>query len=283
MSIIKRGLICVVIAAHLCACTHVPVVSESKRLVSEEKRARIGTVGVLALATPQGELEVEAHGAAHGAGEGAVKGAKFGALFTAAACLALLPLCAYVANEVPTYIVGGAVIGTVIGTVSGAVVGAVQSVPKDKAGEMEERLRAILAEDHPHEKLRFSVVAVAAELGVQDVSEITAEIPAVPEQDVDYQQLAGARVNTILEVGLVSVSLMSGSSGADPYISLNFSAVARLEDAKLKVGLSRHNFTYKTGYMKFSEWNADGARLIKEETESAYRSLGQSIVNKIFL
>lgn len=299
MSIIKRGLICVVIAAHLCACTHVPVASESQRVVSKEERARMGTVGVLALATPQSELEVEAWGAAHGAGKGAGKGAKFGILVPLEGCVSdprgfAFAICLGTIILAPEVFVGlvaiSTVISTVAGAVTGAVVGAVQSVPKDKAGEIEARLRAILAEDHPHEKLRFSVVAAAAEFGVQDVSEITADIPTVPGQDIDYRRLSDAKVDSIIEVGLMGVSL-SGSSGADPDISLNFNAVARLEDAKSNVELSRHNFTYQAEFnftyrsepRKFSEWNADGARLIKEEMESAYRSLGQSIVNKILL
>ncbi|MDH4187476.1 MAG: hypothetical protein OEV08_10790 [Nitrospira sp.] len=178
--------------------------------------------------------------------------------------------------------VTGVVIGTAIGTTIGTVAGAVQSIPEDKAGEMEARLKAILAEDHPHEKLRFSVINGAAKLGVQDVSEIAAGTPAVSGQGIDYWQLSGAKIDTILKVGLVSVSL-SGSGGTDPDIFLNFSAVARLEDAKHKVELSRHNVTCQTEPRKFSEWNADGGSIIKEDIERAYRSLGKSIVNEIFL
>lgn len=269
MSIIKRGLIWVIIAAHLCACA--PVVPVDS-FVSEAQRGQMGSVGVVALVSaPQSDFvgpRGRGAGAAQGAGEaasGAIKGVGDPMMSPEARILyiILLPVI------VPVAAIGG------------AVSGGAQAVPGDNAGEIEVRLRAILAEADPQGKLRSSVIDAATQAGVHGVTEITANIPTVAGQGVDYRQLPAPKVDTILEVGLVFVSFFS-HGGADA-IKLHVGAFARLVNARTNAELYRHTFRYNTEPKKFSEWNADWARLIKEETENAYRSLGQSIVDEIFL
>lgn len=296
MTIIKRGLICVVIAAHLCACAPVvPVVP----VVSEAQRGRMGTVGVVALASaPQGDLAVRTRGHGAGAAQGALDGAEVGAALGFVACaVAIISLSPSSYCAFPEPVLVGAILGAVVGQAAPedkrgkiearAVVDYVQlldATPEDKRGETEARLRAIFeAEAELQGKLRFAVVDTAARAGVQGVTEITAGTPTVVGQDVDHRQLPEAKVDTILEVGLVSVRFIS-RGGADPELALHVGAVARLMDARTKAELFRGDaFTYEAKPRKFSEWNADESRLIKEEIESAYRSLGQSIVDEIFL
>ena len=157
------------------------------------------------------------------------------------------------------------------------------AAPEDKRGETEARLRAIFeAEAELQGMLRFAVVDAATGAGVQGVTEITAGAPTVAVQGVDHRQLPDAKVDTILEVGLMSVSFI-GRGGEDPVLALHVGADARLMEARTKAELYRHAFMYEAKPRKFSEWNAEGSRLIKEEIERANRSLGQLIVDEIFL
>lgn len=295
MSIFNRSLICMVIAAYLCACattTPVPVVSEAQR-------GRMGTVGVVAL------VESGSQHSDRGRWEGAVQGAAVGALVLLfldyVACgvaVASANPSSYCANPLELAL-GGAVLGAVIGGLPSAPVGnrgktensvmvtdylqLLNAAPEDKRGETEARLRAIFeAEAELQGKLRFVVVDTANRAGVHGVTEITAATPTVAGSNVDHRQFLDTKVDTILEVGLVSVSF-TGNYGVDPKLMLHADAVARLVDARTNAELYKHSFTYESKPKKASEWNADGARLIKEEIESAYRSLGQSIVNEIFL
>lgn len=288
MSIINRSLICAVIAAYLCACATTPV-----PVVSEAQRGRMGTVDVVALVSePQSD-----RGRWAGATAGALSGAYVGALLGVVACEVAMfsgpgSYCAF-----PEPILVGAVLGALVGQATqdgkrgktetqGVVTDYLQllnAAPEDKKVETEVRLRAIFEpEAELQGKLRYAVVDAAARSGVQGVTEITAGMPTVAGKGVDQRQLPDAKVNTLLEVGLVSVSF-NGRGGADPELTLHADAFARLVDARTNTEFFRHAFTYESGPKKFSEWNADGARLIKEETESAYRSLGQSIVDEIFL
>jgi len=272
MSIIERVLIYVVIAAHLSACATPPVPT-----VSEAQRGRMGTVGVISLASvPLGELAVGTRGTGAGAAEGAAGGAVAGAPLLAGA----LSFCG-----VP--MLGVFCIAFLLpfaGTVTyGAAVGGAQAVPEDKAGEIEATLRAVLAEVMQQAKLRSAVVDAAARAGVRGVTEMPAGTVAVVGQTVDYRQLSDPKVDTVLEVGLVSVGLV-GRGGADPALMLRIGAVARLVDARSNAELFRgHAFTHESGPRKFSEWGADGARLLKEDLERVYGSIGRSMVDEIFL
>lgn len=194
MTIINRSLICVVIAAYLCACAPVvPVVP----VVSESQRGRMGTVGVVALTSePQADFigpRGGRAGAAQGAGEaasGAIKGVGSPYLRPEAGILYIILL--------PVIVPVAAIVG--------AVNGGAKAVPEDKANEIEARLRTTLAETDPQGKLRFAVVDGATRAGVHGVTEITSNIPTVAGHGADYQQLTAQKVDTILEVGLVSIS-----------------------------------------------------------------------------
>lgn len=288
MSIIKRGLIFVVIAAHLCACATTPV-----PVVSEAQRGQMGTVGVVALVSePQSDK-----GRWAGATAGALTGAYLGAVFGYVACtVAILSgpgsYCAF-----PEPILVGAGLGALVGQAAQSgqrgktenrvivtdYLQLLNAAPEDKKGETETRLRAIFEPGAELQgKLRYAVVDAATRSGVQGVTEIPGGTPTVGGQGVDHRQFPDANVDTLLEVGLVSISFI-GNYGVDPELLLHAVAVVRLVDAKTKVELYKHSFTYESKSKKASEWNADEARLINEEIENAYRSLGQSIVDDIFL
>ena len=269
MSKIKHLLSFVVIAMHLFGCATSPI-----PLVTEAQRERMGTVGVASLpSAPQSALDVGARGKVAGAGEGATAGAVkgLGELFRMSgsgdydATIILLPIAA----------IGGAIYG--------AVVGAAQAVPEDKAKKIEACLKAVLGEAGHQGKLRTEVISAIARSGIQGVSEIPSCQSAAVGQDTDYRLCLDRQVDTVLEVGLLSVALI-GRGGEDPKLVLFVRAVARLVDAKTNAELYRSRFfTHATGTKRFSEWNADGARLLKESYELACQSLARSVVEEVFL
>jgi len=257
ISIFARTLASVLIAAHLFACAAPPPTG-----VSEAQRARMGAVGVAPFAmTPRDELQVT-RGTAAGAAGGAIEGVIAGVASTGGCgfgCVIVVPFMASV------------------GAITGGVVGGAAAVPEDKAAEIETRLKAVLSEVGDQARLQAAVVVAAIRFGVPRVTTLPGKAVAVRGVDAE------AKVDTILKVGLVSVGL-AGGGGADPELAIRVSALARLVDARTDAELYRTRlFTHAVGPRKFSEWNADNARLLKDALERAYQSLARSIVDEIFL
>lgn len=267
----ERVLICLAAMAQLAACATPPVPT-----VSEAQRARMGTVGVVSLATaPQGALQAGTRGTGAGAAEGAAAGAAQGAQFLPYAAFCGVPAAGVIC--IPALLIFG-------GSVTyGASVGAAQAVPEDKAGEIEAKLRAVVAETGEQGKLVSAVVGAAARAGVKGVTEKPAGAATVTGEQIDFRAYLDAKVDTVLEVGVVSAAFV-GRGGADPALALRVASVARLVDVRTNAELYRgHAFTHVSGPRKYSEWSADGARLLKEDLERAYSSIGRLMVDEIFL
>lgn len=271
MSLTERALVSVVAMAHLSACATPPVPT-----VSEAQRGRMGTVGVVSLATaPQGGLQAGTRGTGAGATEGAAAGAVSGAQALPYTVYCGVPGAGVICIPMLLIFAGSVAYG--------ASVGGAQAVPEDKAGEIEAKLRAVLAEAGEQGKLRSAVVGAAARAGVRGVTEMPAGTVAVVGQTVDYRQLSDAKVDTVLEVGVVSAAFV-GRGGADPALALRVAAVARLVDARTNVEIYRGSaFTHATGPRNYTSWVADHARVLKEELDRAYHGLGRSIVDEVFL
>jgi len=244
-------------------------------MVSEAQRDRLGAVGVVQISgNPKGELHAGARGAAGGAAEGAATGAGAGAV-AAAAPLFVGFSCsgnsaAWCVILLPVFVVGGAVVG--------GVVGAAQAVPVDTGREIEAQLNRALAETDVQEALRTEVVKAAARAGVANVQELAAAATTA-----DFRELQNAKVDTVLEVGLVEVGLI-GRGGKDPLLTLHVHALARLVDVNSNAELYRdYPFNHVSPPRKFSEWSADQSRLLKRELDRAIETLGASIVDEVFL
>ena len=288
MSIIKRSLICIVITAHLCACvTPAPE-------ISKEQRSKIGTVEVVALSEPISAYEEKvSRGMLVGGGAllGVYLGATVGFLGCTVALFSLTP------NDIcdSKVILVGAGLGAVLGLVvqpskkEKSEVMAVDylpllnAVPGEGRGQIETQLRVIFENKTEFQsKLRSEVVSNANSAGVHDVTEIANNTPVVVGQGVDHQPIPAAKANTLLEVGFVSMAFINEGE-ADPKQKFHIDALARLVDGKTHAELYRHSFTYESNPRRASEWNANGAQLIKQAIMNAYQSIGQSIADDIFL
>jgi hypothetical protein len=274
MPIIKRGLFCPLILVCLCACPYVP---PSESYISDAQRSSTRSVGVVSPAnSPTGEF-IGPRGGGAGAMEGAANGTAIGVGGAVVGCILAGPGCLVVIELYPGFV--GAV--AVAGAVSGGVVGAARAVRADDVNKMESRLKAVLAEADPQRKLRLSIIDAANQAGVHGVTEIAANILSDGGREINYRKATVPQVDAILEVTLVSVSFV-GQSGSDNLV-FHAGALVRLVDAKTNVMRFTHDFTYDVGPKKISEWNANEGRMIRDETENAYRSLGQSIVDEVFL
>lgn len=255
MRFAKRTIAWLLVLAHLASCAANPPMP----VVSEAQRKSFGVVGIGSITqAPVADLGVYARGrtsgAARGAGEGAAAGA---AAFMGSGSSCSGAVCGVAILLLPVFVVGGAVVG--------AVAGAGAAVPDDKARTIEAQLDSVLKDAGQQEALRVDVLKAAHRSRVPNVSAIN------------------SNVDTVLEVGLVRVGLL-GQGGEDPILVLRVHAVARLVDARTNAELYR-NYGFVLGSLprKYSEWAADGARLLRNELERVRASIAGSIVDDVFL
>lgn len=264
MPMLTRLVSCLVVAAHLSAC------ATSGKLVPAvpgTQRDGLGVVGVVSLnRAPESELQAGAGGRG-GLAEGAKAGAAAGVggfknSLGVSSCSDLAG-CGLIVLLLPIFVV--------VGAIAGAVAGTVQTRPDERVGYIEAQLRAVVTEVGQQEALRAEVLKAAARSGIAGVTDITSsEVP-------------GAKVDTVLEVGLVRAALV-GPGGEDSELTLRVHAVARLLDARTNAEVRPdHTFTYAAAPRRLSEWSADQARLLEHELGRACRSLGKSIVDQILL
>lgn len=245
--------------------------------VTEEQRNQLGVVGVVSVNfRPEDQFSTPMRGRVTGVATGAAAGAlEAASALGAGDCTGAGPFCGLVLLVEAAVIVGGAVYG--------GIVGGLHAVPEDKAREIESRIIEVLSTAQPQESLLRQVIEAAREEGIQPIFEPAVQGPAMAEENLDYRRLMDAGVDTVLEIGVVTVGL-AGAGGGDPELVLFLQARARLIRAESNTELYSHKtITYQSGRRKFTEWGADGARLMRENLERGYRVLAERIIDQVFL
>jgi hypothetical protein len=235
---------------------------------NEALRASLGKMGIVSVVAPPqdrivgpiGRGRVAAAGTAEGVLEGVAASAGGGPIG-----LLLLPVV------------------VVVGGIYGGVHGAVIAIPESTAKEMNDTLHNVLVESEPQGGLRQRVLThartdtrqVPVDLGIGGVID--------PATKPDYSMLAEKGVESVLEVGVMSASLV-GQGGSDPEVALSLGARARLirvSDSSILWSDERMMFT--TERRKFSEWKADDVKLLKATLAEGLESIGRRISDRTLL
>lgn len=242
-------------------------------VVTEELRNQLGVVGVVSVDfAPDDEFSTALRGRVTGFTTGFATGGLSGLAYAAMGS----------APFPPGFIIVGPIFG-VTGAVSGGIAGWITAVPEDTAREIESQIIEILSTAPPQESLRRHVIEAAREEGLQHIFELVVQGPTSAEEYVDYRRLTEVGIDTVLEIGVVAVGL-KGEGGGDPELALFLQARARLIRAASNTELySDETIPYLIGRWKFTEWGADGARLMRESLERGYRELAYKIIDQIFL
>ena len=249
---------------------------------SEALRASLGTVGVVSVVpAPEGRLNPTGPGVGGGAAGGAARGALEGlsqaahsATGAAGGGGALGALVALVILT-PVYVV--------VGGVAGGAVGAAAIIPESAAKEIETTLRQVVAEHEPQAELRRLVMARAAAETTEKTIDLGTGGIIDPGVMPDYALLAAKGVQTVLEVGVLAISL-TGKGGSDPVLVLSVDARARLIHAADNLVLwSDEHVRFATPSHKYSEWSAEEAALLKSDLERGLEVLARQINDKVFL
>lgn len=175
-----------------------------------------------------------------------------------------------------------AVIGLLI--LTGVAVHDLFSTPDDPQGlaQTQALLVKALADLRMQETFRDTVVNQARSVTPHEFVIVTDYGPQTQEDTFDYNGLVGQGLDTILELSVQSVGLVSGQGGDDLPFSLDMKVRARL------VGLAQQNVIYDTTFKHrseqrpFSEWADNKAQLFRDAIAEAYQELAKGIMYRVF-
>jgi hypothetical protein len=213
-------------------------------------------------------------GAVRGAGRGFLAGAEIPMRIAAAGMQGCgTKECGYMA-------IGFLAVATAtgaVGAVFGGVQGAIEAMPFREARRMEEATEG-LANLRIQETLADRVLEEAKEIEACRYVNLPDATWSAPEDEVDYRTYTGKGIDSILEIGVISIGFKGTQWGSDPPLTVILAVRVRRyrgSDGKL---LKVVNLFHEGDERKFAEWMEDGAALAEEEFERGYRELAGRIV-----
>ncbi|MCX7914563.1 MAG: hypothetical protein N2511_08265, partial [Thermodesulfovibrionales bacterium] len=185
--------------------------------LSEDTRAKLGNIGIAsAVFTPDSNLLAFAKGRTSGVVKGLAGGTIGGA---AAGALATLPFATPLGILFPPALLIATAVGALSGGVAGTIVGITESIPAEKAKEIETALTTALTELKIQETMRSHFLKVSSEQTHHRFVIIEELRPTTIEQKVNYSALTAKGINTVLELSVLSIDF-EGKGGKDPSLGL---------------------------------------------------------------
>jgi len=215
-------------------------------------------------------------GPAKGAGEGVGRGAALGTGYTIA-----------YGSQAGATVPDGAIAGLIlapVGAVVGAIVGAIVAEPAVKIEERENAARVIVAAQRIQDDLRDRVAAAGRDLTSHTLRVLADRGPSAAVERPDYRSLLQEGIQTVLEVGVESLTLESSAWGnIDPPLWLVMTVKTRLVHTIDNAELYSNSLTY-TGEngRTLTEW-VGGPGGFRDELHQAYAVLAEKIVEEVFL
>ena len=270
--------------------TQAACVASAPPLPTAEARDRLGVVAIVpARYAPDSEFVTFAKGKV----EGAAKGAALGGGTSAVAFGALLA---------GTSGIGAAIVAitgvfvTAAAIVEGGVEGANAAIPAGRAREVDAVIDAAVAQLDAQRSLGRQIDALlAAEPWIKRAS-AGIDGPAAADDTPDYAGLRGTGVDTVLEIGVISIGIescapefirrMSTACAHDPKqprVDLFMQARARLVRVADGEALFVRTFRFKTPRRPVAPWIAQDGRLLAEEIARGYAELAERIRDEAFL
>lgn len=228
-------------------CASAPKASPS--LLSEEDRAKLGTIGVVsARFSPELDLESRISGKISAAAMGF-----FGCILG----------CGY-----------GAFLAPFVG-----IYMAIAAESSEKVQAAAATLNQGVADLNIQGSMRDLVLQVGrnkrrrAFVSFEDVG------PTILNEEVSYSFLADKGVNTILEISVAKIGFLSG--GIEP--SLVIGVCSRLLTSADGTELYAHPWVYRSDPRRFVAWAADGAQPLRDELDRGLQALAEQIVENLFV
>jgi hypothetical protein len=215
---------------------------------------------------------------AKGRDVGAAKGVASGAALGAVWGTSLAVQSVYGVLLFPFFAAGGAVIG---GTTLG-IKGALESVPEEKANQIEKTVDNALSNLDVQGTMAELVYIAGNDLTDYRYTILKGVGPGSQEEKPDYRMLNLEGNNIILEVRVISLGF-KGGKGSNPDISIDMKVNARAIDVTSGEEIYSDIWPYVSREQPLSEWMENNGLLLHDEFEHCYQSLAENIIERIFL
>ncbi|MCX7914580.1 MAG: hypothetical protein N2511_08350, partial [Thermodesulfovibrionales bacterium] len=185
--------------------------------LSEETRAKLGNIGIVSAAfIPESNLVAFTKGLTSGAVKGLAGGTIGGA---ASGALATMTFASPLGILFGPAILIATAVGALSGGVAGTIVGFTESIPAEKAKEIETAITTALTELKIQDTMRSHFLKVSSEQTQHRFVIIDELRPTTIEQKVNYSYLTAKGINTVLELSVLSIDF-EGKGGKDPSLGL---------------------------------------------------------------
>lgn len=248
--------------------------------LSVEERARLGRMGVMALAsTPDLEFQTFAKGWGSGAAKGGAFGLIDGVLDSAGEVLRNQPSGPYAG---PAILITSIVVVTVHTVVYG-VAGGIEAVPGKTAREIEQELRNSLGNVNLADALAAEIAEVSGPKSEPDdryrvshldscLSRVLTDCGASSQQGVD----------TLVAVQVAEAGFRGGH-GSTPSVSFYLNIHLQVLSVAGNSEIYTRDFQYLSQERPFAEWFANGSELLRESFSEGIASLAERIVDELFV
>jgi len=99
---------------------------------------------------------------------------------------------------------------------------------------------------------------------------------------VDYGGFAPPGIDSIVEVGVISVGFMGEKWGSNPPLKFTMKARCRLVRVADGTVIDDHEYQTSSTERRFTVWTSDNAALLGKEYVDGYRKLASAIIQRIF-
>lgn len=242
-------------------CAHTPPHQHPPKQVM----TKFGSIGVVhAHFVPKFEYETPVKGRVAGAGTGATKGV-FATFLT-----------------FPDGIVADPIIGIIMtstAAVIGGVTGLLIAESKDKVEENAAILNKFSAELKIQETMSNRFLKVAQEQTKSSYVVFEEQGPSKPDEKTNYGFLSDKGIDTIFEISVLNYGLTDPfvNSPIAFFMNLRLRLIRAIDGKIIHESITR----YESRKLRFSDWSANNAQLLREEFNSCYQSLSERIIEKI--
>jgi hypothetical protein len=174
-----------------------------------------------------------------------------------------------------------AALGFLLGGPLYALIGAGSAEWADRAQKAEAAVQHAFAELKIQQTLRDRLVALARDEARLDLGRGGDVGPAGPEEATDYRRLAAEGIDTVLEVSVTRLGLVTREEAPNPQLALTMTTRVRLVRSGDGAELYREELSHRSGSRKFVEWAEHDAQAFRGGLDAAYTNVAREIIGLV--
>lgn len=273
----KKGIAALAIVMLAAGCASMRGPSPMTAEQTDALKARLGKIGVVG---GQYLPALEIQTPAKGAGAGALGGAAVGAMAPFEMMSGGMSGC----NSPGCVLLPAVLIALVpVGATIGAVGGAITAESAEKVNERQAKIDEAVASLRMQDNLRDRLSARVTDLKTFPVTMSREGGPSLDGQKPDYRRLKSEGIDTVNEVAVRKLSLLSRKGKVKPELAVQLTAQVRLVSTADDAELYSQGYSCESATDKFEAWAAAEARKFRDEIDRCYNDIAGHAVKDLYI